>query len=518
VTRGKPKKPETVRCAIYTRKSTEEGLDQKFNSLDAQRESGEHYVATMKQEGWELVADRYDDGGFTGGNVERPALRRLMADIEAGRVDCVLVYKVDRLSRSLLDFARMMQLFEQHGVAFVSVTQRFDTSNSMGRLTLNMLMSFAQFEREMISERTRDKIAATRRKGKWSGGMPLLGYDVVDTKLVIKEEEAERVRQIFTLYLELGSLLPTVKELARRGWRTKRWTTKKQIQRGDLAITKTRLHHMLTNVTYIGKIRYKDEVHEGEHEAIVDEKVFERVQKLLHDNGQGACGDKRNKHGALLRGILQCDSCNCGMTHTYTSKGQRRYRYYVCNNAQQNGRAACPAPSVAAREIEAFVVEEIKAIGQDPALVAATMAQSRRLVQDSAKRLKSGRAALERQSRADEAEMGRQLQKADGHAKHERLAEFQERNELLERRLAEIEAELCELLAMDFTEDSVASALRQFDDVWATLKPSEQARVLALLIESLKFDGKAGTLAITFRTNGFNSLGDTKTSCEENAA
>jgi site-specific DNA recombinase len=216
-----------VRCAIYTRKSTEEGLEQEFNSLDAQRESGELFVRSQAGEGWTVLADRYDDGGFTGGNMERPALKRLMADIEAGKVDAVVVYKVDRLSRSLLDFARMMQTFEKYRVSFVSVTQQFNTATSMGRLVLNVLLSFAQFEREIISERTRDKIAATRRKGKWAGGHPILGYDVDPQgfRLVVNADEAERVRAIFKLYLQHESLLPVVRELERRGWANKRWQT-----------------------------------------------------------------------------------------------------------------------------------------------------------------------------------------------------------------------------------------------------------------------------------------------------
>ncbi len=210
--------PKRMKCAIYTRKSTEDGLEQEFNSLDAQRESGEAYIKSQAQEGWDCVSDKYDDGGFTGGNMDRPALRRLIADIEAGKIDCVVVYKVDRLSRSLLDFARMLEIFERHHVAFVSVTQQFNTTTSMGRLMLNVLLSFAQFEREIISERTRDKIAAARRKGKWSGGMPLLGYDVDPrgSKLVVNEAEAARVRAIFELYLEHQSMIATIQELDRR--------------------------------------------------------------------------------------------------------------------------------------------------------------------------------------------------------------------------------------------------------------------------------------------------------------
>src|SRR6056297_2862927 len=251
---------EIVRCAIYTRKSTEEGLDQEFNSLDAQREGAEAYIVSQRGEGWQCVDLRYDDGGFSGGNLERPAMKRLMADIEAGKIDCVVVYKVDRLSRSLLDFSRLMETFQKHDVAFVSVTQQFNTASSMGRLILNVLLSFVQFEREMISERTRDKIAATRRKGKWCGGVPVFGYTIDETKLVVVPHEAERVRQIFELYLRTHSLLETAREANRRGWRTKLWTTKKGVTRGGLTYDKNRIYQMLTNVTYIGKLTYKDEI------------------------------------------------------------------------------------------------------------------------------------------------------------------------------------------------------------------------------------------------------------------
>src|SRR5262245_2012527 len=226
-----------IRCAIYTRKSTEEGLEQEFNSLDAQRESGEAYIKSQSSEGWECLADRYADGGFTGGNMDRPALRRLLADIEASKVDCVVCYKVDRLSRSLLDFARLMETFDKHSVSFVAVTQQINTATSMGRLMLNVLMSFAQFEREIISERTRDKIAAARRKGKWAGGHPLLGYDIDPQrfKLIVNQDEARRVRTIFELYLEHQALIPVVQELGRRRWLNKRWTTRKGRERGGKA-------------------------------------------------------------------------------------------------------------------------------------------------------------------------------------------------------------------------------------------------------------------------------------------
>ena len=298
-----PKAVKTVRCAIYTRKSTEEGLDQEFSSLDAQRESALAYIKSQASQGWTCLKTHYDDGGFTGGNMERPALQRLLADIQAGEVDCVVVYKVDRLSRSLLDFARMMETFEQHHVAFVSVTQQFNTAHSMGRLVLNVLLSFAQFEREIISERTRDKIAAARRKGKWSGGMPLLGYDVdpKGSKLVVNAEEARQVQAIFALYLECGGLIATVQELAKRGWKNKRWQTRKGLVRGGSFFTKASLHHLLTNVVYRGKVKYKKEVHPGEHQAIVDPQVWQQVQeKLSRQTGSR----ERLPSGALLKGLL----------------------------------------------------------------------------------------------------------------------------------------------------------------------------------------------------------------------
>jgi site-specific DNA recombinase len=295
--------PVTFRCAIYTRKSTEDGLEQEFNSLDAQREAGEAYIASQKSEGWVCLPDHYDDGGFSGGNMDRPALQRLLADIEAGKIDCIVVYKVDRLSRSLIDFSKIMEVLERHKVSFVSVTQQFNTSTSMGRLMLNVLLSFAQFEREMISERTRDKIAATRRKGKWTGGMPLLGYDV-DTRggrLLVNEEEAARVREIFELYLDRQSLITTAAELERRGWTTKRWVTKKGREMGGKPFGKNNLFKLLTNRIYLGKITYKDEVHEGEHPAIVDEEIFERVQRMLKRNGRTGGAHVKNRQ-RLRRG------------------------------------------------------------------------------------------------------------------------------------------------------------------------------------------------------------------------
>ena len=302
--------PKQIRCAIYTRKSTEEGLQQDFNSLDAQREAGEAYVASQKNEGWICLPNRYDDGGFTGGNMERPALQRLLADIEAGKIDCVVVYKVDRLSRSILDFSKIMERFDERGVSFVSVTQHFNTTNSMGRLTLNILLSFAQFEREIISERTRDKIAAARRRGKWMGGKPPLGYDLLvapgGSKLIVNDDDAARVRAIFELYLEHERIAAVLRELDRRAWRTKRWTTRAGATVGGKPFDKVALYRLLRNPAYLGKVRHRDDLYDGEHDAIVDAEIWRRAQALLRRNGSTGGGVVKNKYGALLKGLLGC--------------------------------------------------------------------------------------------------------------------------------------------------------------------------------------------------------------------
>jgi site-specific DNA recombinase len=367
-TNSSPTTTQTVRCAVYTRKSTDEGLEKEFNTLDAQRESAEAYVRSQAGEGWVCLADRYDDGGFTGGNMDRPALQRLLADIKVGKINCVVVYKVDRLSRSLLDFARMMELFDKYQVAFVSVTQQFNTASSMGRLVLNVLLSFAQFEREIISERTRDKIAAARRKGKWAGGHPILGYDIDERgfKLVVNAWEARRVRAIFDLYLKHQALIPVVNELERRRWRNKHWTTRRGRLVGGKPFAKATLHHLLRNVAYVGRIKYKHETHPGEHPGIVDVTVFERVQALLKEGRPEPSTVPRRKSNAMLQGLIRCAPCNCAMVSSRTTRNKtRQYRYYVCSRAQQRGWKTCPSKSIPAGTIEQFVVDQIRTLGQD---------------------------------------------------------------------------------------------------------------------------------------------------------
>jgi site-specific DNA recombinase len=503
-----------VRCAVYTRKSTEEGLEQEFNSLDAQRESAEAFIASQQGEGWTCLPDRYDDGGFTGGNTDRPGLQRLLADIEAGKVDCVIVYKVDRLSRSLLDFARMMETFERHKVSFVSVTQQFNTATSMGRLVLNVLLSFAQFEREIISERTRDKIAATRRKGKWSGGRPVLGYDVDERgyHLVVNEAEAIRVRAIFALYLEHEALLPVVRELEKRGWTNKRWVTRSGKEEGGDGFTKTNLHRLLTNVVYVGRVRYKDEVHPGEHAAIVDPAVFARVQDLLRRNGRTGGAPVRNQFGAFLKGLLRCGPCGCAMSPSHTTKGEKRYRYYVCSNAQKRGWQSCPSKAVPAGQIEQLVLARIKCVGSDPALVHEVIAQARSQDEARAAELETERRSLERDLSRWHGEvnaLSAQIKPGDDNGTLiARLADLQERIARVAGRATQVREQIQAIHERLISDDEATAALSIFDPVWGSLTPNEQARVIGLLVEQVDYDGAVGRVSIAFHPSGIKTLAD----------
>lgn len=499
----------TFRCAVYTRKSTEDGLEQEFNSLDAQRDAGEAYIASQKSEGWVCLPDKYDDGGFTGGNMDRPALQRLLTDIETGKVDCIVVYKVDRLSRSLIDFSKIMDVLERHHVSFVSVTQQFNTSTSMGRLMLNVLLSFAQFEREMISERTRDKIAATRRKGKWSGGMPMLGYDVDARggRLLVNDAEAPRVREIFELYLDRQSLIAAATLLNERGWTTKRWITKKGLAFGGKLWGKNSLFKLLTNRIYLGKITYKDEIHQGEHPAIVDEEIFDRVQRLLKRNGRTGGAHVKNRYGALLKGLVRCVPCNCGMAPSHTVKnGTKVYRYYCCTNAQQRGWHVCPAPSVPAPELERFVVEQIKGIGRDTDLLNETLTESRRQREEAIGKLEAEKRTLERELHHHNSEL-RKLAGKDG-PPTDRLADLQDHIRITEHRSTEVREQIVSLSRELVDARAVSEACSLFDPLWETLSTREQARILHLLIESVNYDGPNGKVAITFHPTGIKTLAD----------
>ncbi len=354
----KPAAPKAFRCAIYTRVSTDHGLEQEFNSLDNQREAAEAYVKSQAHEGWKLVRDRYDDGGFSGGSMERPALQKLLTAIREKRIDIVVVYKVDRLTRSLTDFARLVELFDGHGVSFVSVTQSFNTTSSMGRLTLNVLLSFAQFEREVTGERIRDKIAASKKKGIWVGGVVPMGYRLEDRKLLIDEAEAATVRLVFERYLALGSLSALQRDLRDRNILTRRRSLSSGKIRGGVALTNGPLNHMLRNRMYLGELNHRESSYPGEHAPIVDPILFHAVQAKLTGNLHRR-RSSRSHSEALLMGRLYDDRDN-RMSPTYAVKTGLRYRYYVSTMLVQGRRSeAGSVPRVPASELEGVVLEAI---------------------------------------------------------------------------------------------------------------------------------------------------------------
>ncbi len=346
-------------CAIYTRKSTDEGLDQNFNSLDAQREACEAYIKSQSQENWTLLEDRFDDGGISGGTMERPGLKRLMTLIEEGLVDVIVVYKVDRLTRSLADFARIVDLLDLKGASFVSVTQQFNTTTSMGRLTLNVLLSFAQFEREVTAERIRDKISASKKKGMWMGGNIPLGYDAIDRKLMVNATEAETVREIFRTYIRLRSIPALAEELERRGLRSKKRTKKDGTVIGGVPFYHGALSTLLNNRTYLGQVAYKGTIYDGEHEAIVAGDLWDRVQTVLESNRYQRT--KRNTASpSFLKGLL-FTLAGTRYSPSHAKKQGKRYRYYQTPKNKVSTVDRLPAP-----QLETHVVSELKTLFEDP--------------------------------------------------------------------------------------------------------------------------------------------------------
>jgi DNA invertase Pin-like site-specific DNA recombinase len=355
---------QRIRCAVYTRKSSDEGLDQEYNSIDAQRDAGQAYIASQRHEGWIPVAGDYDDPAFSGGNMDRPGLKRLIADIDAKLIDVVVVYKIDRLTRSLADFSKMVEIFDAHGVSFVSVTQQFNTTSSMGRLMLNVLLSFAQFEREVTGERIRDKIGASKKKGMWMGGIPPLGYDVVERKLIVNEEEAELVRRLFSDYVRTDSLTMLMQHLRDQGVRTKTWITQDGKVRAGKLIDKGYVYKMLHNPIYYGMVRYQGECYRGEHTPIITQEAWEKAQaKLAKSNPRSLKGERKGVHTALLKGLLFSPD---GRAMTPVGQGKpgtgKNYRYYRSTTDQKVKARTTGLPMLPAEEIERAVIEQVRKI------------------------------------------------------------------------------------------------------------------------------------------------------------
>lgn len=509
-----------VRCAIYTRKSTDEGLDREFNTLQAQRAAAESYIASQRDEGWITLPEVYDDGGFSGATTQRPALQRLLADIDAGTVDCVVVYKYDRLSRSMLDFLQLLDVFKKRGVSFVSVSQRFDTSTPMGEVTLNILLTFAQFERQMTAERTRDKMRAARRRGRWTGGMPPLGYDLVPEggKITVNKDEADQVRAIFDMYIEKGSLLAVVQELSRRGWRRKSWTTRDGKARVGRVFNNVDVHRLLTDPLYAGMQKLGSETFKGEHPAIITKKAFDQVHRLLDENRRNSGAAHRNRHGALLRGILRCAACDSSMTHAFTQRNGKAFRYYRCVNAVKRGAEACSTGSIPAIQIEAFVVEQIRKIGSDRALCDETFRQVQAQVGAEMRGIKAESKRLDRELATVRTEIDRLTTAVAGatgpaaDALMPKLAYTQERVTTLDNRQREITEKQAELAARDVDPIAVGRALAQFTDLWDVLLAPERERIVRLLIDRVDYRSLNGELTIAFSTTGATLLAAETTS------
>jgi len=430
------------RCAVYTRKSTEEGLDQDYNSIDAQRDAGHAYIASQRAEGWIPVADDYDDPAYSGGNMERPALKRLMADIERGLIDIVVVYKIDRLTRSLADFSKMVEVFERQGVSFVSVTQQFNTTTSMGRLMLNVLLSFAQFEREVTGERIRDKIAASKRKGIWMGGVPPLGYDVVARKLIINEAEAAVVRRMFVEYPRAGSTTLFVQQLRHEGVTSKSWKAQSGKDRIGKPIDKGALYKILNNPMYLGQIRHKGVAHSGEHEPIVTLAQWETVQSALASKPNGARkGQIRTERPALLKGLIYTTDGRAMTPHATKGRGGRLYRYYLSTRDAKEGHGASGVRMLPAGEIEEAVVAQLRGILRAPEMVT---------------------------------QVWREIAKRDDAA------------------------------TQGMTEMQVAVALSQIDTVWEQLFPLEQHRIVLLLVERIVVS--PNEMQVRLHPNGVENL------------
>ncbi len=490
---------ETRRCAIYTRKSTSVGLEQDFNSLDAQREACSAYI--QRQPGWILTDERYADGGFTGANIERPSFQRLLADIEAGKIDVVVVYKVDRLSRSLLDFAKLMERFGAAGASFVSVTQNFSTADAMGRLTLNMLMSFAEFEREMIGERTRDKIAAQRRRGKWTGGTVPLGYGVEGKRLVVNDLEAVLVREVFSLYLQQRSTVAVARVLNEASHSTKRHVAASGRLREARRWTKADVTRILRNPVYAGYMRSHGELYDGENDPIIDRKMFSKVHGLLEEAARPTKERGRNAD-YVLRGLLRCACCGSAFTPASTRKGRTEYRYYRCVKRDKEGKEACSSCPLPAGAIEEYVIERLREAVAAGSLASEVEASVKERLKGRRKDLMTERKKLPAQIAALSTEGRRQLDTmADVDGVARRLADERLQglgNELgrCESRLATVERELGAIKTTELESSWVARCVNDFSAIWDVLTPENRGRLLRAVVQRVEVDEPANKVKV----------------------
>jgi site-specific DNA recombinase len=491
-----------LRCACYTRKSHENGLELEFNSLDAQRDAVENYIKSQKDNGWVLLPKHYDDGGFTGGNMERPALKQLMEEIAEGKIDCVVVYKIDRLSRSLIDFSKIMEIFNQHGVNFVSVTQQFSTVDSSGRMMLNILMTFSQYEREIISDRLRDRVAGAKRRGKYCGGSPVIGYDadIESKKLVINEPEAEIVRHIFERYPELGSAKKLAAELNGKGFVTKKWTSVKGRDHGGKPWNTANIYRTLNNPLYIGKVTHHDKTFPGEHEAIVSRKKWDTVHQLFK---AGGLGKKRNripkKLDAPLSGLIRCGHCGGAMTPTYSTKNKRRYTYFFCQKDSKRAVSVCPIKRIPGGDIQKVVLQQLSAVFQAPTIMAKTIMIAREAEQKERDVLLAEKTELDAKIK----NVREKMLTSDNSDASEK-SELIKNATALARECNQVADQLAKLEKASIKESDVADALANIESLWEMLFPAEQYRMMHLMIESVSIF--EDSINILLKTDAIPSL------------
>ncbi len=482
--------PTVVRCAVYCRQSVSEGNGESA-SISVQREACEAFIVAHKAEGWLNVSDTYSDQGISGATLQRPGMQRLLADIEADRVDAIVTYKLDRVSRNLADFAALVAMLERRGIRLVSVTQSFDTKSAVGRLTLGILMSFSEFERSLVSERTRDAVVSARKKGRWTGGVTPWGYTLVSGKLIPDPVEAQRVKETFALYLQHESLIDVAEALNARGWKTKVTGTRDGGTRGGVAWSKSSVHRVLSNPVYVGRVVVDGAAFKSESPAIVDRATWTAVQERLEQNGGEHTRAARYESGALLRGLLYCGSCGSAMSPSCARKGPRVYRYYRCSRALKQGRAACPSRHVSAPAIEAQVVAEIAKRANDPAVVEAITLAAKEQLAEKRRGLNAEKRAIDRAIR--------DAAKERAETTHDRMPALDRRVSEHEARLAAIKQEAASLAAMEVDPEQVARTVADFPTVWGALLPRERRRVSEILIARVVVDGSPGCPAVTLR-------------------
>ncbi|MBI4370388.1 MAG: recombinase family protein [Elusimicrobia bacterium] len=510
--RGEAEKNKTILCAVYTRKSTDENLNAQFTSIDSQREYCEAFIKSREPEGWRVCPETYSDPGFSGGNLDRPGIKKLLVDARHQKFNVVVCYKYDRLTRNTKDFLQILEIFERCGIHFVSVTQPIDTTSPVGRLMRSILMEFAQFEREMISERTRDKLAAMARKGKRTGGFPIIGYDIDKEKksLVINPDEAVAVQEMFDGYLRTRSLWATAKILDGKGYRVKEWTTHKGRRKGGGRFNRTNLWYLLRNPLYIGKITFRGQALPGEHPGIIPEDIFNKVQEVMNGNGKG----RRNKmveslkHAYILRGLIRCASCGQAMTpHGVLKKNKLRFFYYRCVSVAKMDRNACAVRSVPAQAIEDFVLKRLGLLSSDEKLIKEIVKKAKVSAEVELPVKRKQRSYFTAEIGKIDAEarnlvsmLGEQGADCPKRTFYEaRLDELAARKPEFGEKLALLDKEILELERQEIDAEAVRRYMRNFLTLYEKLGQVEKKEMLCRLVKQVILDGEKSRVRITLK-------------------